>query len=207
MDPSPPQEHPVTAAEANGEGREDLRAEGTTESTGSVSMTSPEKKDSGQQRCRVTVQLELHLVNAKWPPENEAVFVNILLDEVLLGNCVTEKFTPNQWLTILGKLTEQCPTFYPYKIKQLHNKYQRLKVYWKRFHTLLTKTTGLSWDAEKKVIKGSEEAWQRWTTANRKDHDLENRTCVNYEELTTIFHGTTATGSNTRASTQRLAEE
>ncbi|CAA0832410.1 Unknown protein [Striga hermonthica] len=145
--------------------------------------------------------------DAKWPPENEVVFVNILLDEVLLRNRVTRKFTPRQWSTILRKLTEQCPIFYPYKIKQLLSKCQRLKVYWKRFHTLLTKATGLSWDPDKKVIKGSEEAWGLWTTAHRKDHDLENRQCVHYEALTTIFHGTMATGSNARASTQRVPEE
>ncbi|CAA0807142.1 Unknown protein [Striga hermonthica] len=144
--------------------------------------------------------------DAKWPPENEAAFVSVLLDEVLMGNRVTGKFTPNQWTTILAKLKEQCPIFYPYKVTQLQSKYQRMKVYWRKFHNMVTNATGLSWDPQKKMITGDADCFTKWTTANPSYHDMEGKVCVHYEALTTIFHGTTATGSKARASTQRVPE-
>ncbi|CAA0830917.1 Unknown protein [Striga hermonthica] len=160
MDFSPPQNHPPISREAEAEARTDFRAEDTTESIGSVSGDISEKKrDSGQQSQG----------DAKWPPENEVVFVNVLLDEVVMGNRVACKFTPNQWATILAKFKEQCPIHYPYKVAQLQSKYQRMK-------------------------------------ANPSYHDMEGKVCVHYEALMTIFHGTTATGSNARASTQRVTE-
>ncbi|CAA0830984.1 Unknown protein [Striga hermonthica] len=124
----------------------------------------------------------------------------------MMGNRVTGKFTPNQWATILAKFKEQCPIHYPYKVAQLQSKYQRMKVYWRKSHNMVTNATGLSWCPHKKLITGDADGWRNWTTANLSYHDMEGKVCVHYEALTTIFHGTTATGSNARASTQRVPE-
>ncbi|CAA0838702.1 Pectin lyase-like superfamily protein [Striga hermonthica] len=93
MDLSPPRNHPATSREADAERRPDIPAQDTTESTGSVSVTSPKKKRLRPTKMSFSGGIgpssESTQGDAKWPPENEAAFVSVLLNEVLMGNRVT----------------------------------------------------------------------------------------------------------------------
>ncbi|GER46693.1 DHHC-type zinc finger family protein [Striga asiatica] len=174
-----------------------------SESTGSVSVNSPEKKKGrrkatwGEMRdlySGATVSFNLICLGlstseagpsqskqgeAKWPPENEARFISLMLDQVILGNCIEQKFKKCNWMEI-QKRTER----YMWSIILLRDNTNH------EYGIRLGSATG--------KITGGDELWARWIT----DKDMRKRVCVHYRELTTIFNGTTATGSGARASTQ-----
>ncbi|CAA0810589.1 Unknown protein [Striga hermonthica] len=135
--------------------------------------------------------------------ENKKFFVDIMLEEVLEGNCVGGKFTHQQWVQMTEKLNTTCPRKYQYNIKQVESKYKRLKTNWTRFYNVKNNAMGLGWDSVRGVIYSDEDAWKNWTDRNDQDRDLKKKSCLHYEELTTIFFGSTATGRYARASTQR----
>ncbi|CAA0815208.1 Unknown protein [Striga hermonthica] len=139
---------------------------------------------------------------AKWPPENEAHFISLMLDQVILGKCIGQKFKQANWMEIQKKLNDICGPDYYYEITQITSKHDRLKQQWRWFFKLLNKDTGFDWDINSGKITGGDEVWARWITGHPQDNDMKKRVCVHYRELTTIFNGTTATGRGARASTQ-----
>ncbi|CAA0811974.1 Unknown protein [Striga hermonthica] len=67
---------------------------------------------------------------------------------------------------------------------------------------MLHNTTGFGWDTATGKITSGEEVWSWWITGRPQDKDMKRQVCVHYRELTTIFNGTIATGSDARASTR-----
>ncbi|GER54205.1 CheY-like two-component responsive regulatorfamily protein [Striga asiatica] len=94
-----------------------------TESTGSVSVTSPAKKE---ERPRQVLGMDNigcskgKKSEAKWTPETEAQFIQLMLEEVLNQNCVGGNFTTAQLNAIASKLNERCSPVPPYEVKLLH---------------------------------------------------------------------------------------
>ncbi|CAA0838566.1 Unknown protein [Striga hermonthica] len=172
-----------------------------SESTGSVSVNSPEKRKKRRRKMSTSNDAgpsQHKQGEAKWPPENEAHFISLMLDQVILGKCIGQKFKQANWMEIQKKLNDICGPDYYYEITQITSKHDRLKQQWRRFFKLLNKDTRFGWDINSGKITGGDEVWARWIT----DNDMKKRVCVHYRELTTIFNGTTATGRGARASTQ-----
>ncbi|GER36916.1 P-loop containing nucleoside triphosphatehydrolases superfamily protein [Striga asiatica] len=204
----------------------------TAESTFSASsVTSPTPPKKKRRPTKMSANSEIGTSEekqpeAQWPPENEHHFVDLILDEVLMGKCIGGELTADQWLEIQTKMTERCPNYPAYDIAQLISKLQSLKAQWNRFHTMVLayppklkdrfvrdektgmimervfKKTRFSWDAKTGMITGSDEVWRRWLRRHAKDKDMKTNVCMHYEELTTIFHGALATGENAISSNQ-----
>ncbi|CAA0833340.1 Unknown protein [Striga hermonthica] len=169
-----------------------------SESTGSVSVNSPEKRKKRRRKMSTSNDVgpsQHKQGEAKWPPENEAHFISLMLDQVILGKCIGQKFKQANWMEIQKKLNDICGPDYYYEITQITSKHDR-------FFKLLNKDTGFGWDINSGKITGGDEVWARWITGHPQDNDMNKRVCVHYGELTTIFNGTTATGRGARASTQ-----
>ncbi|CAA0821410.1 Unknown protein [Striga hermonthica] len=141
-------------------------------------------------------------IEAKWTPQTKAQFIQLMLEEVLNQICVEGNFSTAQWNSIASKLNELCSPVPPYELKQLHGEQARLKAYWRRFHTMRTSATGFGWCPNQNMITRGDEAWKIWTQRHPDDENVKNRKCPHYDELTTIFIGTTAAGSLATASTQ-----
>ncbi|CAA0821597.1 Unknown protein [Striga hermonthica] len=181
------------------------RTDPRTESTGSVSVTSPEKKRKQRRKMSNSVEVgssKSKQGEAKWSAENEYRLISLMLDQIILGNCTGQKFKTCHWMEIQKQLNNACGPEQAYEITQITSKHDRLKVQWRRFHTMLTTETGFGWESSTGKITGGEDVWGRWITGHPKDGEMKKKVCLHYRELTTIFLGTTATGSRARASTQ-----
>ncbi|CAA0840426.1 Unknown protein [Striga hermonthica] len=139
---------------------------------------------------------------AKWPPENEARCILLMLDEVILGKCINQNFKTSNWMDIQKALNKACGPQHHCEITQITSKHDRLKVKWRRFHNMLHNTTGFGWNSKTGKLTGGDEVWSRWFAVRPKDKEMKRMACVHYRELITIFIGNTATGSGARASTQ-----
>ncbi|GER36773.1 F-box family protein [Striga asiatica] len=123
----------------------------TIESTGSFSITSPSPEEKMLRLTKMLASDEIvssngKLANAKWPPENEREFLNLLFDKFMKRNFVTGKCTIKPWLRIHDPA---------YDIKPLLSRMRCLEALWSRFHTMLTKETGYSLDASRGMITRS----------------------------------------------------
>ncbi|CAA0816623.1 Unknown protein [Striga hermonthica] len=129
------------------------RTDPHTESTGSVSMNSPMSM-SAEDGLTQPKEGE-----AKWPPENEARLISLMLDEVILGKCINQKFKTSNWMDIQKALNKACGPEHHYEITQITSKHDRLKVKWRRFHNMLHNTTGFGWNSETGKLTGGDEVW------------------------------------------------
>ncbi|GER41107.1 PIF-like protein, partial [Striga asiatica] len=101
---------------------------------------------------------------AKGPPENEARFISLMLDQVILGKCIGQKFKQCNWMEIQEKLNDICGPEYYYEITQITSKHDRLKQHWHRFYNMVNKDTGFRWESSTGKITGGDELWAQWIT-------------------------------------------
>ncbi|GER51885.1 PIF-like protein [Striga asiatica] len=127
-----------------------------SESTGSVSVNSPEKKKKKRRKMSTSEAgpSQSKQGEARWPPENEARFISLMLDQVILGKCIGQKFKQCNWMEIQEKLNDICGPEYYYEITQMTSKHDRLKQHWRRFYNMLNKDTGFGWESSTGKITG-----------------------------------------------------
>lgn len=93
---------------------------------------------------------------AKWLTDVTDLYLDIIIEQINLGNGTTSNFSKKTWSEILkifnGKTKQN------YTLLQLKNKVQRLRKDHKDLKKLLGET-GFSWDPETRTVTAENEAW------------------------------------------------
>ncbi|XP_062095056.1 L10-interacting MYB domain-containing protein-like isoform X2 [Humulus lupulus] len=126
-----------------------------------------------------------------WGPTVEKIFIDIMVDEVNKGNMASGQFGSKTWAKILEEL--QIKSKRKYLIKQIKQKFNRLRTKYREFAELL-KQTGFGWDRETNTVVASEEIWQNYLRAHPKATQYRKKGCDHFVLLELIFSKSTATG-------------
>ncbi|XP_062085640.1 L10-interacting MYB domain-containing protein-like [Humulus lupulus] len=98
-----------------------------------------------------------------WGPTVEKIFIDNLVDEVNKGNMASGQFGSKTWAKILEL---QIKSKRKYLIKQIKQKFNRLRTKYREFAELL-KQTRFGWDHETNTVVASEEIWQNYLRFHR----------------------------------------
>ncbi|POO00740.1 Myb/SANT-like domain containing protein, partial [Trema orientale] len=94
-----------------------------------------------------------------WGPTVEKILIDIMVDQVNTGNMRNGQFSSNTWSKILEKLQSKSQRMF--SMKQVKQKYNRLRTKYREFTELL-KQTGFGWDRETNTVTATEEIWQNY---------------------------------------------
>ena len=92
-----------------------------------------------------------------WPEKNEAIFIELMEQEVIKGNRLTITSTKSSWNYIRNQLQFRCGHSYTHD--QLKNKFHTLKNTYKEFKKLLKDTTEVGWNPASETITLEETVW------------------------------------------------
>ncbi|KAL6318090.1 hypothetical protein AAG906_035235 [Vitis piasezkii] len=134
-----------------------------------------------------------------WRGNIEKIFIDIMVNEVNKGNMDSGTFSTNTWRRILLEVNSQGKR--NFNLKQLKQKFNRLRAMHREFSDLL-KHTGFGWDAETNTVHALEETWQNYIRAHPNAKRFRSKGCPNYNLLGLIFNPSTATGALHYSSTQ-----
>ncbi|RVX04394.1 L10-interacting MYB domain-containing protein [Vitis vinifera] len=134
-----------------------------------------------------------------WRGNTEKIFIDIMVNEVNKGNMDSGTFSTNTWRMILLEVNSQGKR--NFNLKQLKQKFNRLRAMHREFSDLL-KHTGFGWDAETNTVHALEETWQNYIRAHPNAKRFRSKGCPNYNLLGLIFNPSTATGALHYSSTQ-----
>ncbi|RVW21160.1 hypothetical protein CK203_110649 [Vitis vinifera] len=121
-----------------------------------------------------------------WRGNIEKIFIDIMVNEVNKGNMDSDTFSTNTWRRILLEVKSQGKI--NFNLKQLKQKFNRLRAMHREFSDLL-KHTRFGWDVET-------------NTAHRNAKIFRLKGCPNYSLLGLIFNPSTAIGALHYSSTQ-----
>ncbi|RVW82916.1 L10-interacting MYB domain-containing protein [Vitis vinifera] len=134
-----------------------------------------------------------------WRGNIEKIFIDVMVNEVNKGNMDSGTFSTNTWRRILLEVNSQGKR--NFNLKQLKQKFNRLRAMHREFSDLL-KHTGFGWDAETNTVHALEETWQNYIRAHPNAKRFRSKGCPNYNLLGLIFNPSTATGALHYSSTQ-----
>ncbi|PON71622.1 Myb/SANT-like domain containing protein [Trema orientale] len=100
-----------------------------------------------------------------WGPTMKKSLIDIIVDEVNTENMTNGQFSSNTWSKILEKL--QSKNKHMFSMKQVKQKYNRLRTKYHEFAKLL-KQTSFGWDRETNTVTAIEEIWQNYLGAHPK---------------------------------------
>lgn len=92
--------------------------------------------------------------SAQWPIENDTLFVELCHKFAVENSLLTHCFTSAMWEAICTSLNEKNSFQKVYTKKQCKDKYNRIKVSWRKYHKKMTQDTGLGIDNETGRITG-----------------------------------------------------
>ncbi|XP_021831802.1 L10-interacting MYB domain-containing protein-like [Prunus avium] len=95
---------------------------------------------------------------ALWNAQTIAIFIDLCIKEVDLGNHPGTHFNKVEWARLVTNISKEIGR--PYEKLQLKNKWDLLKKEWKLWKDLKGKETGLGWNVAKNTVDASEEWWQ-----------------------------------------------
>jgi hypothetical protein len=93
-----------------------------------------------------------------WPASNEAIFVEIMDEDVKLHSRATGTFQKEAWPRMRKKL--MAKTGYPYTEGQIRNKFNQLRIMHTKFVSLC-KQSGVGWCPINGTITADAEVWER----------------------------------------------
>uniref|UniRef100_A0A9I9EIN4 Myb/SANT-like domain-containing protein n=1 Tax=Cucumis melo TaxID=3656 RepID=A0A9I9EIN4_CUCME len=139
-----------------------------------------------------------------WSNKSEALFVDLMDEEVAKGNRPTTTFTKTSWNYMRSELNAN--TGYNYSHDQLKNKFNKLRKICKAFKKILSDMTGNGWDPLFGTINLEEEQWNELFNVNKRAKKYKKSGCLHYEKLVRIFRDTTATGVIACPSTRLISD-
>ena len=114
-------------------------------------LNSPTKSAKGK---------EIVLAKAQWDEENSRIFVNLCVDEIMIGrNKPGQNLNRKGWENIIVGFKNL--TGAEYTKGQLKNRWDRLRQEWGLWKDLLRNETGLGRNIETGAIEASEEWWKQ----------------------------------------------
>ncbi|KAM6553770.1 hypothetical protein CsatB_014532 [Cannabis sativa] len=126
-----------------------------------------------------------------WGSTIEKIFIDIMVDEVNKGNMKNGQFSSNLWKKILEDL--QCKSKRNYSMKQVKQKFNRLRTKYREFNEL-RKHTGFGWDGPTQTVVAPDEIWENYLRAHPKAAIYRKKGCDHYVLLELIFSKSTASG-------------
>ncbi|XP_020421380.1 L10-interacting MYB domain-containing protein-like [Prunus persica] len=138
-------------------------------------------------------------VSTLWNAQTIAIFIDLCIKEVDLGNRLGTHFNKIGWTRLVTNISKDIGR--PYEKLQLKNKWDLLKKEWKLWKDLKGKETGLGWNVAKNTVDASDEWWQDKIKVEPKyakfqfegiSHEME-------EKLDRMFLNVTATGKHSWA--------
>uniref|UniRef100_A0A9I9EKF7 Myb/SANT-like domain-containing protein n=2 Tax=Cucumis melo TaxID=3656 RepID=A0A9I9EKF7_CUCME len=138
-----------------------------------------------------------------WSNKSEALFVDLINEEVAKGNRPTTTFTKISWNYMRSQLN--ASTGYNYYHDQLKNKFNKLRQIYKDFKKILSDMTENGWDPLLGTINLEEEQWNELFKVNKRAKKFRKSGCPHYEKLVRIFGDTTAIGVNACPSTRLIS--
>ncbi|KAF3457451.1 hypothetical protein FNV43_RR02109 [Rhamnella rubrinervis] len=135
-----------------------------------------------------------------WSEKNEAIYIELMEQEVIKGNRSTTTFTKSSWNYIRNQLQIRCGHSYTHD--QLKNKFHSLKRIYKEFKKLLKGTTGVGWNPALGTITLDDTVWDNLIKVNKSAKKFRKKGCPHYEKLQVIYEDTMATGEFSFPSTR-----
>ncbi|XP_034197623.1 L10-interacting MYB domain-containing protein-like [Prunus dulcis] len=138
-------------------------------------------------------------LSALWNAQTIAIFIDLCIKEVDLGNRPGTHFNKVGWARLVTNISKEIGR--PYEKLQLKNKWDLLKKEWKLWKDLKGKETGLGWNVTKNTVDASEEWWQDKIKAEPKyaRFQFEGISPEMEEKLDMMFLNVTATGKHSWA--------
>ncbi|KAH9617367.1 hypothetical protein KSS87_011205 [Heliosperma pusillum] len=131
---------------------------------------------------------------ANWDRLTTKIFCQICAEEVHVGNRPNTHFNRVGWENVVRKF--QLKTRRRYDYKQLKNKWESLKTYYKTWIQLIGPETGLGWDHEKGTIDADDIWWDEKIKVNPEVANFRYGGVENLTEMEIMFSKTFATGND-----------
>uniref|UniRef100_A0A9I9E8K2 Myb/SANT-like domain-containing protein n=1 Tax=Cucumis melo TaxID=3656 RepID=A0A9I9E8K2_CUCME len=120
-----------------------------------------------------------------WSNKSEALFVDLMDEEVAKGNRLTTTFTKTSWNYMRSQLN--ASTRFNYSHDQLKNKFNKLRQIYKDFKKILSDMIGNGCDPLLGTINLEEEQWNELFKVNKRAKKFRKSGCPHYEKLVRIF--------------------
>ncbi|XP_026396931.1 uncharacterized protein LOC113291636 [Papaver somniferum] len=123
----------------------------------------------------------------------EKSLCELLIVQILCGK-KPKSFVKEAWIEVKDEFNKKNGQ--SFTMDQIKNRYNVLRVRHNDMKKLMS-LSGFEWDSEdKKIIVDDEGVWDAYLGENPDKKKYKTNGCPIYEELCTIFGGSTATGSN-----------
>ena len=96
---------------------------------------------------------------AEWNDENTRIITELFVEQVRAGNRPNTHLTPDAFEEVSKQFTIR--TGLDYKLAQLKNKWDKLKINYNTFKKLRLRETGGGWDFELNTVKQEAEWWKK----------------------------------------------
>ncbi|XP_077210888.1 uncharacterized protein LOC143846342 [Tasmannia lanceolata] len=130
---------------------------------------------------------------ATWSPEYRKIFIDLMVQQTLVGNKPTTSFNKVGWKHIRGEFNKKTNKNYDHL--KFKNYMAQLKKEWNVWNNLISNTTGLGWDPVIQTVIASEEQWADYLKSNSKAAQFRRKPLENADELNIIFGGTSTLGN------------
>ncbi|KAF8399194.1 hypothetical protein HHK36_015059 [Tetracentron sinense] len=128
---------------------------------------------------------------ANWSPHMRQTFIDLCLEQVLLGNRVSATLSPNAWTTVRNKFEQK--TGLKFEQKQFRNHWDYLKKQWQAWKRLISQT-GIGYNTVTGRISCDEDRWNDFIKGNSDVKVFRNKPLQHADDLEKLFGGTAATG-------------
>ncbi|XP_026396894.1 uncharacterized protein LOC113291589 [Papaver somniferum] len=141
---------------------------------------------------------------AKWCNSLEKSLCELLIVQIL-GGKKPKSFVKEAWIEVKDEFNKKNGQ--NFTMDQIKNRYNLFRVRHNDMKKLMS-LSGFEWDSEdKKIIVDDEGVWDAYLGEYPDKKKYKTNGCPIYEELCTIFGGSTVTGSNAYASAQSVDDD
>ncbi|XP_026396263.1 uncharacterized protein LOC113290891 [Papaver somniferum] len=159
---------------------------------------------SKSEELLIKIKIRMSTETAKWCNSLEKSLCELLIVQIL-GGKKPKSFVKEAWIEVKYEFNKKNGQ--NFTMDQIKNRYNLFRVRHNDMKKLMS-LSGFEWDSEdKKIIVDDEGVWDAYLGEYPDKKKYKTNGCPIYEELCTIFGGSTVTGSNAYASAQSIDDD